>query len=60
MKRGTKGNFHQTLAPLLFLLPNMLIFGLFIIVPAVQGLRMSFTEWGGLYPDPFHRLGQLL
>lgn len=46
MKRGTKGNFHQTLAPMLFLLPNMLIFGLFIIVPAVQGLRMSFTEWG--------------
>lgn len=46
MKRGTKGNFHQTLAPLLFLLPNMLIFGLFIIVPAIQGLRMSFTEYG--------------
>ena len=46
MKRHTKGNFHQTAAPLLFLLPNILIFGLFIIVPAIQGLRMSFTEWG--------------
>ncbi|MDC7229531.1 MAG: sugar ABC transporter permease [Sphaerochaetaceae bacterium] len=46
MKRHTKGNFHQTAAPLLFLLPNILIFGLFIIVPAIQGLRMSLTEWG--------------
>ncbi|MBG0767436.1 carbohydrate ABC transporter permease [Sphaerochaeta halotolerans] len=46
MKQHTKGNFHQTAAPLLFLLPNILIFGLFIIVPAIQGLRMSFTEWG--------------
>jgi alpha-1,4-digalacturonate transport system permease protein len=46
MKQHTKGNFHQTAAPLLFLLPNILIFGLFIIVPAIQGLRMSLTEWG--------------
>lgn len=46
MKRHTKGNFHQTAAPLLFLLPNILIFGTFIIIPAIQGLRMSFTEWG--------------
>lgn len=46
MKQRTKGNFHQTAAPLLFLLPNIVIFGTFIIIPAVQGLRMSFTEWG--------------
>lgn len=40
-----KGNFHQTLAPLLFLTPNILIFLIFIIIPAVQGLRMSFMKW---------------
>jgi alpha-1,4-digalacturonate transport system permease protein len=45
MKR-TGGNFNQILAPLLFLMPNILIFLVFIIVPAVQGLRMSFMEWG--------------
>lgn len=42
----TKGNFHQTLAPMLFLLPNMIIFLLFIIIPLFQGLRMAFMDWG--------------
>ena len=51
MKAHTKGNFHQTAAPLLFLLPNILIFATFIIIPAVQGLRMSFTEWG-VFTEP--------
>lgn len=40
-----KGNFHQTLAPMLFLAPNLLIFILFIILPAFQGLRMSLMDW---------------
>lgn len=45
-KRGRlKGNFNQTLAPLLFLAPNALIFIVFIIIPAFQGLRMSFMDW---------------
>ena len=44
--KSQKGNFHQIKAPLLFLLPNLLIFLLFIIIPAVQGLRMSFMDWG--------------
>lgn len=44
--RRPRGNFHQIAAPLLFLLPNMLIFVLFIIIPAFQGLRMSLTDWG--------------
>ena len=47
MKRKRhNGNFNQTAAPLLFLLPNALIFLLFIIIPAVNGLRMSFFRWG--------------
>jgi len=40
-KRGTR----QFWIPYLFLLPNVLIFTLFVIVPAVQGLAMSFTDW---------------
>lgn len=44
--RRPRGNFHQVLAPLLFLLPNIVIFVLFIIIPAVQGLRMSLMNWG--------------
>lgn len=53
MRSHSKGNFHQTAAPLLFLLPNILIFGTFIIIPAIQGLRMSFTEWGVFTPVRF-------
>jgi len=33
------------LAPLLFLSPNIIIFGLFIVVPAILGLRMSLYQW---------------
>ena len=45
MSRTNKGSFNQVVAPLLFLTPNMLIFGIFIIIPAVSGLRLSFYEW---------------
>ncbi|MCF7914702.1 MAG: sugar ABC transporter permease [Spirochaetaceae bacterium] len=44
-KIKTHGTFEQTLTPLLFLAPNMLIFTVFIILPAVFGLRMAFYEW---------------
>ena len=44
-RRRTRGTFEQTAAPLLFLSPNLLIFSLFIIVPAVMGLRMSLFDW---------------
>ncbi len=44
--RRPRGNFHQILAPLLFLLPNLLIFTLFIIIPAARGLSMSLMDWG--------------
>ncbi|MFA7117702.1 MAG: sugar ABC transporter permease [Sphaerochaetaceae bacterium] len=40
-KKGTR----QFWIPYLFLLPNLLIFVLFVIIPAVQGLAMSFTDW---------------
>ncbi len=53
MATGTKGSFDQTAAPLLFLLPNALIFVVFIILPAFQGLRMSVFEWGILSTPVF-------
>lgn len=48
-----KGSFDQTVAPLLFLTPNMVIFGLFIIVPAVSGLRIALYEWSILGDKSF-------
>jgi alpha-1,4-digalacturonate transport system permease protein len=44
-RKKLKGSFEQTLAPMLFLTPNLLIFGIFIIIPAIMGLRMAFYEW---------------
>ena len=44
-KKKTASSFHQVKAPLLFLAPNMLIFLIFIILPAVSGLRMSLYDW---------------
>lgn len=52
-RRKLKGSFDQTVAPLLFLAPNMLIFGLFIIVPAVSGLRIALYEWSILGDKEF-------
>jgi alpha-1,4-digalacturonate transport system permease protein len=34
----------RTFAPYLFLLPNMLVFGLFTIWPAINGFRISFYD----------------
>ena len=45
-KLQNDGNFHQTLAPILFLLPNLIIFSVFIIYPAFMGLRLSFMNSG--------------
>ena len=52
-KRALKGSFNQTLAPLLFLAPNLFIFGVFIVLPAVLGLRMAFYDWGVLSTPVF-------
>jgi len=43
--RMPHSSFHQLRAPLLFLAPNMLIFFIFIIIPAISGLRMSLYDW---------------
>lgn len=43
--KKTASSFHQIKAPLLFLAPNLLIFCIFIMLPAVSGLKMSFYDW---------------
>ncbi len=53
MRKKTKNSFNQATAPILFLLPNMIIFSVFIIIPAFQGLRMAAYEWGILSTPRF-------
>jgi alpha-1,4-digalacturonate transport system permease protein len=52
-RKRSHGTFEQTLAPMLFLAPNLLIFGLFIILPAILGLRMSLFDWSILDGSTF-------
>ncbi len=40
---------HQmTLAPLLFLLPALIMFLTYVVYPIIQSIRISFYEWDGL------------
>jgi alpha-1,4-digalacturonate transport system permease protein len=43
-----KDKFNRQIAPYLFVLPNFLIFFIFIVVPAFVGLVYSFTDFDGL------------
>lgn len=52
-RKRAHGTFEQTLVPLLFLMPNLLIFGIFIIYPAIMGLRMSLYDWSILDGSKF-------
>lgn len=46
-------NLEQKIFPYLLLLPTMLIFGLFLFYPALNGLWISFTKWDGVNPQEF-------
>jgi len=43
----------QKMAPYLFLLPNIIIFSIFVIFPAFYGIYISFTEWDVLTKPEF-------
>lgn len=46
-------NFEQKIFPYLLLLPTIVIFGVFLFYPAVNGLWISFTKWDGINPQTF-------
>lgn len=48
-----KETFKKECIPYLFIMPNFLIFFLFIVIPALFGVFYSFTEWDGLSPMKF-------
>lgn len=52
-KQRSHGTFQQTLAPMLFLAPNLAIFLVFIVLPAMLGIRMSLFEWSILDGSKF-------
>jgi raffinose/stachyose/melibiose transport system permease protein len=40
---------------IIFLLPALLLYGLFFIFPLFQGIKYSFTDWNGIVPEiPFN------
>lgn len=53
MGKKSKNSFNQARAPILFLMPNVIIFSIFIIIPAFQGLRMAAYDWGILSEPKF-------
>lgn len=50
----------KPIVPYLFLLPNILIFSIFIVIPALFGLVYSFAEYDGLNPMRFVGLDNYL
>lgn len=46
-------SFEQKIFPYLLLIPTIIIFGLFLFYPALNGLWISFTKWDGLNPQKF-------
>jgi alpha-1,4-digalacturonate transport system permease protein len=50
----------KKIAPYLFVLPNLIIFGIFIVFPALFGFYVSFTEWDVLTSPEFIGLGNFI
>lgn len=46
-------NLERKLFPYLMLSPMILIFGIFLFYPAVNGFLISFTKWDGVNPQKF-------
>lgn len=45
--------FEQKIFPYLLLAPTLIIFGLFLFFPALNGLWISLTKWDGVNPQKF-------
>ena len=46
-------SFERRLFPYLMLLPMIVIFGVFLFYPALNGLKISFMKWDGINPQEF-------
>ncbi|ACQ78909.1 binding-protein-dependent transport systems inner membrane component [Beutenbergia cavernae DSM 12333] len=58
---GTRVRAGNASAPYLFLAPFMIIFGVFVLVPAVYGIWMSLHNWDFFLPErPWVGLGNYL
>lgn len=44
---------RQKVFPYVLLMPTLLIFGIFLFFPALNGLWISFTKWDGINPQQF-------
>lgn len=44
---------ERKLFPYLMLLPMVIIFGVFLFYPALNGLKISFMKWDGINPQKF-------
>ncbi|MFC0213693.1 carbohydrate ABC transporter permease [Paenibacillus chartarius] len=53
LSSGKKEKLRRAIAPYLFVLPNLVIFATFIVVPAILGFVYSFHEYDGLNPMEF-------
>ena len=49
-------SFEQKIFPYLLLAPTMIIFGLFLFFPALNGLWISLTKWDGVNPVSYTHL----
>lgn len=52
----TNKKWKETKSFILFLLPALVFYGLFMVIPTLTGLSYSFTDWNGLNKD-FHFVG---
>lgn len=55
-----KYKIQKKLAPYLFILPNTIIFLIFVIVPSIYGIIYSFTDFDGLSKPNFVGLGNYI
>lgn len=46
-----KGRFERSKGLIIFLLPALIFYAIFMIIPAIMGLSYSFTDWNGLNPN---------
>jgi alpha-1,4-digalacturonate transport system permease protein len=53
-------SWKKKIAPYLFVLPNLIIFSIFIVFPAIFGFYVSFTEWDVLTSPEFIGLGNFV